>query len=227
MRTTLGIALAAATLSALLSACSTTGSQATSPTGDEVASDTATSAPSTPSTPSTPATSTPATSTPSSPAGSASATPTAHPTPAATTRCHTSDLSAALGAKAGTGQTTVPVVYTNTSGHTCTMYGFGGVDLHGPQYPTYGPVYSLPRQQAAPLKVTLAPGGHAHVTITYLLNRGQAARSQPWRPAYLLITPPDETTSLRVAWTTGDAVVRQDGATHPGTYISPVTAGSR
>lgn len=224
MRTTLGIALAGATLPVLLAACGSTGSQATSPTGNEVASDTAT-ATSTAATDA-PAARTPATS-PTSPPSSASATQTAHPTPATTSRCHTSDLSAALGAKSGTGQMTVPVVYTNTSDHTCTMYGFGGVDLHGPQYPTYGPVYSLRRQQAAPLKVALAPGGHAHVTITYLLNRGQAARSAPWRPAYLLITPPDETTSLRVAWTTGDAVLRQDGATHPGTYISPVTAGSR
>lgn len=225
MRTTLGIALAGATLPVLLAACASTGSQATSPTDGEVASDPVASAPSTPTT-SAPATSTPSPTSPPSTASTASATQTARPTPTGTPRCHTSDLSAALGAKSGTGQTTVPVVYTNTSGHTCTMYGFGGVDLHGPQDPTYGSVYSLPRRQAAPLKVTLAPGGHAHVTITYLLNRGQAARSRPWRPTYLLVTPPDETTSLRVAWTTGDAVVRQDGATHPGTYISPVTAGS-
>src|SRR6202000_508756 len=57
-------------------------------------------------------------------------------------RCHTSDLSAHLGPLT-TGDS-VHLVYTNPSGHTCTMDGYGGVALRGPADPT-GPVFSLRR----------------------------------------------------------------------------------
>lgn len=39
----------------------------------------------------------------------------------------------------------------------------------------------------------------------------------------LIITPPNDYTHAEVTWS--QSVVLQDGATHPGTYITPVTAG--
>jgi hypothetical protein len=38
-----------------------------------------------------------------------------------------------------------------------------------------------------------------------------------------VVTPPDGTTQLETPWIPGGiAVLRQDGATHPGTYIGPL-----
>lgn len=207
MRTTAGIALTGAALPLLLGACGSTGGQAAAPTDASVPPSEAAATPTTPA---------------PLPARSETAAPTSSGT---TPRCHTSDLSARLGAKSGTGQVTVPVIYTNVSDHVCTMQGFGGVDLDGPEYPTWGPTYSLPRQEATPQPVRLPLGGHAHVVITYLVDDGQSNVSGPWTPTTVVVTPPDETTQLHLAWTAGDAVARQDAATHPGTYIGPVTAG--
>jgi hypothetical protein len=40
----------------------------------------------------------------------------------------------------------------------------------------------------------------------------------------LVITPPNDYTQAEVTW--NQSVLLQDGATRPGTYITPVTAGS-
>jgi Protein of unknown function (DUF4232) len=37
------------------------------------------------------------------------------------------------------------VILTNVSQQTCTLQGYPGVDLVGPDDPTLGPTYSLPR----------------------------------------------------------------------------------
>jgi hypothetical protein len=42
-------------------------------------------------------------------------------------------------------------------------------------------------------------------------------------PRTIVVTPPDGTTQLETRWIPGGiAVLRQDGATHPGTYIGPL-----
>lgn len=136
-------------------------------------------------------------------------------------RCTDGDLTAALGRTTGeAGQRHTTVVWTNSSSEACTMTGFGGVDLRGPQDPM-GTTYSLPRssKQAAPVR--LAPGGTAHTLITWLPPQDGPG----WTPTSIAITAPDETASKTVGWP-GGAVLRQDAATHPGTYIDPVAAGS-
>ncbi|GAA4836719.1 hypothetical protein GCM10023201_27030 [Actinomycetospora corticicola] len=115
------------------------------------------------------------------------------------------------------GQRHTTVTWTNVSGATCTMFGFGGVDLDGPPNPTYGPTYSLPRSSVAPQTVRLAPGEKAHTVVTWLPG--------DWTPTKLVITPPDETHSAVLDWP-GGGVLRQDGATRPGTYLGPVEAGA-
>ena len=162
---------------------------------------------------------------------SASATPapatgTATGTPAptggnedGTGRCTDAELDAAVGATTGeAGQRHTTVVWTNTSSRSCTTSGFGGADLRGPDDPTFGPSYSLPRSAEQPAPVRLEPGGTAHTVITWLPGGD-------WTPTELVVTPPDETTSSVLRWP-GAAVQRQDGATRPGSYIGPVTAGA-
>jgi hypothetical protein len=46
-------------------------------------------------------------------------------------------------------------------------------------------------------------------------------------PGQVLVTPPDETTQLRVPWTVGDAVLLFDGGKNWGPTISPVLPGAR
>jgi hypothetical protein len=132
--------------------------------------------------------------------------------PAQTGGCTLDQLTASLGRTTGeAGQRHTTVVWTNTSTTDCVMSGFGGVDLQGPDDPM-GRTYSLPRTSATPESFPLAPGHTAHTTIT-------------WLPTAMLVTPPNETRSARLDWP-GGAVLRQDGATHPGTYIGPVSPGA-
>lgn len=134
-------------------------------------------------------------------------------------RCADGDLNAALGGTtAGSGQRRTTVVWTNTSPEPCTMTGFGGVDLRGPDHSTHGPSYSLPRSAGPATLVQLRSGGTAHTVITWLSGGD-------WKPTRIVITPPDETTPKTLEWP-GTAVQRQDGATRPGTYLGPVSAGS-
>ncbi|HEX3780622.1 MAG TPA: DUF4232 domain-containing protein [Pseudonocardiaceae bacterium] len=155
-----------------------------------------------------------------------------------TAQCRTSDLSATLGTKteltvdvqgqlgaAGT-HYSIPLIWTNHSRDTCTMTGFGGVDIDGPNLgSTAGPTYSLPRNADTPAKVTLAPGGSAH-TLIYYIDPSDSPNGPQWTPTHLSVTPPNETTQLTVPWTAGTAVYQdpEDGAV--AASISPVTSGA-
>ncbi|MBY8861825.1 DUF4232 domain-containing protein [Nocardia sp. CA2R105] len=106
------------------------------------------------------------------------------------------------------------VVLTN-KGAACTVQGFPGVDLTGPKDPTFGATYSLPRQAVSAQPLTVQPRNAVVAILTY----------QPgsWVPTTLVVTPPDTTAQLRVPWPSGVGVARQDGATHPGTYIGSLS----
>src|SRR5581483_11690409 len=58
----------------------------------------------------------------------------------------------------------VELVWTNRSARTCTLYGFGGVDLVGADSGRY----SLPRAAVTPATVRLAPGASARTVIRYI-----------------------------------------------------------
>ena len=135
-------------------------------------------------------------------------------------KCTLNELTASLGRTTGeAGQRHTAIVWTNTSSSACTVTGFGGVDLVGPD-DAMGRTYSLPRTNGVPAAVKLAPGASAHTTITWL----PPSDGPGWTPTGMNVTPPDETRSASIGWP-GGAVLRQDGATHPGTFISPVQAG--
>ncbi|GAA1847296.1 hypothetical protein GCM10009836_28630 [Pseudonocardia ailaonensis] len=156
------------------------------------------------------------------PVATSSAAPATSAAPVAAGRCTLDQLTATTGQTTGdAGQRHTAVVWRNTSTKACTMTGFGGVDLVGPADPM-GATYSLPRSSATPATVRLEPGASAHTTITWLPPQDGPG----WTPTGMHVTPPDETRSATVPWP-GGAVLRQDGATRPGTFIAPVQAGAQ
>ncbi|WP_399893754.1 DUF4232 domain-containing protein [Streptomyces sp. BBFR51] len=119
-------------------------------------------------------------------------------------RCHTSELRAAVGrVDPGAGQRNFPVVLTNTSERTCTLYGYPGaafVDASGGQL---GP--DPERTPASPETVTLTPGRSAWAGLSFSSPQISGARTAT--PAALLVTPPDEREPLEVKWTAGEVPV--------------------
>ncbi|WP_333771243.1 DUF4232 domain-containing protein [Streptomyces sp. IBSBF 2435] len=142
------------------------------------------------------------------------------PAAAVTGRCHTAGLTFSFGNgdqgySSSDDQQHLEVVMTNSSGTTCTVKGFPGVDLRAAD------TWSLVRSSTSASTVTLKPGANASFVITYL--PWEAGSGVEFKAKSLVITPPNETTSATLNWPGGN-VLRQDGATHPGTYVGPVTA---
>src|ERR671924_454518 len=115
-------------------------------------------------------------------------------------RCHTADLSGRLGFIQGAaGSRFGPLVLTNRSHHTCTLFGFVGGQLYGAggrRLPT-----RIVRDHSVPERtVTVAPGRRAFAELHWGAVPSGSARRCP-RPRSLAVTPPDERTQLRVRWT--------------------------
>jgi hypothetical protein len=139
-----------------------------------------------------------------------STTPTTTPV---TSRCHTDDLLAALANTEGAAGN---VYYTfrlqNTSSRSCTLYGFVGMqpqDDAGTATP-----FVLTRQNVKPNRVTLESGSSA----TFVVQTEGSPAGECRSASTLLITPPDETTSLTLTSTKfqtcgrGAASIRPVGA---------------
>ncbi|MER6029866.1 DUF4232 domain-containing protein [Streptomyces sp. NPDC001851] len=163
-------------------------------------------------------------------AGTAAAAVPASAAPAETapTRCHTADLKAGFAtgddARPEMGQakkqTQAYIWFTNRSGRTCTLSGFAGVDVVGAQK-TDG-TWSLARSSTKPEKITLGQGDTVDFSITLLPVAKSTPRKQKFVPATFLVTPPNETTHFTLKWPFGGQILKQDGATHPATYVNPV-----
>ncbi|KUL44621.1 DUF4232 domain-containing protein [Streptomyces regalis] len=150
---------------------------------------------------------------------------TGSPAPASTassTRCHTSELRAAIGRPSpGAGQRNFPIVLTNTADRTCTVRGYPGaafVDASGRQL---GP--DPKRSPDTPTTVTLAPGRSAWAGLTFASPEISGARTAT--PAALLVTPPDERDSIKVAWTHGEVPVAGNESSVFLTVVQPGTGG--
>jgi hypothetical protein len=159
----------------------------------------------------------PATRPASSPATSAASRTSAA---AHSTRCHTFELRAAVGRNdPGAGQENFPLVLTNTSGRTCTVYGYPGGAFVDPSGRQLGP--DPKRNPGSPTKVTLKPGGSAWSGLTFANPEVSGARTAT--PASLIVTPPDERDHLTVRWTAGKVPVGGSFSSvfltvfHPGT----------
>ena len=157
-------------------------------------------------------------------ANASASTPAPAQPAASTTDCAVSALSFALGAKTGAAgqQATQVVDLTNKGSAACTMDGFPGVDLAGAANGQSNYTWSLERSSASYSQVTLQPGGTAHFTLTYLPSA--AGDGTNMTVTKIVMTPPNTFTQAQLTW--NQQVLLQDGATHPGTYIGPVTAGA-
>ncbi|MFE0792252.1 DUF4232 domain-containing protein [Streptomyces mutabilis] len=142
-----------------------------------------------------------ATAAPSDTAGSASASARTDG------RCHTSELRAAVGrVDPGAGQRNFPIVLTNTSDRTCTLYGYPGAAFVGASGEQLGP--DPERAPASPETVTLTPGKSAWAGLSFSSPQISGARTAT--PAALLVTPPDEHDPIEVEWTAGEVPVGGD-----------------
>jgi Protein of unknown function (DUF4232) len=146
---------------------------------------------------------------------------TASTTAAALPWCATDAMSLSTGAPGSPGsfhQIHFALTLTNNSSQSCALQGYPGVDLLGPDDPTWGPDYQLPQQAGDPQLLTLAPGASASSRLTFL-----PAPPDGWVPRTIAVTLPNTSGRLETPWIPGGiAVLRQDAATRPGTYIGPL-----
>jgi hypothetical protein len=137
--------------------------------------------------------------------------------------CQVPDLSFALGGKSASGSQWVQVVeLTNKSAAVCTVDGFAGLDVVGTVSGESGYKWPLDRSSDSYAKVALQPGASAHFSIKYL--QFAAGDGTEIGVSSLTITPPGTYSSTQLPWSAG--ILLQDGATHPGTYLTPIVAGS-
>jgi Protein of unknown function (DUF4232) len=135
-------------------------------------------------------------------------------------QCRTADLSAQLKpGSPGAGQRYATVVLTNTSGHTCTVTGYGGLALLGA--PGQGVPTDLRRAPApAPVTVPLAPGRSArsllHWTVIPGANEPGAVCERT--AVTVVVTPPGRTTAALRPWTFGP--VCQHGRIDQNAYVA-------
>ncbi|MGX1365530.1 hypothetical protein RKD19_000889 [Streptomyces canus] len=141
-------------------------------------------------------------------------------TPSGGTRCHTSELSASVGRNnPGAGQENFPVVLTNTSSRTCTLYGYPGtafVDASGRQL---GP--DPQRSPGDAQTVRLAPGRSAWAGLSFA--NPEVSGADTATPAALVVTPPDEQDPLKVTWKGGEVPV---SGTESSVRLIPFSPGT-
>jgi Protein of unknown function (DUF4232) len=144
--------------------------------------------------PASPATA-PASSAASSPTAAAPASPSASAS-AAATGCASSALKASVNVTqvgAAAGSFYYPIVFTNTSNTSCTMFGYPGVSFAASDGGAR--IGRAARREPAPppSMVTLAPGGVAHATLQVgeAANYGPA-QCKPVQAHWLKIYPPNQ-----------------------------------
>jgi hypothetical protein len=164
----------------LATACGSSGSPAAAPTVTKTVT-------------ATPPSSTPSPSTPAP-------TPTSSTTPGSAPPCPTSALHVSTGQGDGAaGSEFVPIIFTNTSGDTCSLFGYPGVSFNtegsggGSQIGRAADRSSLVGSQL----ITLVPGAAAHATLQVV----NAANFPPGKcqlvmAHWLKIYPPNQTAPL-------------------------------
>ncbi|WP_246843429.1 DUF4232 domain-containing protein [Allokutzneria sp. NRRL B-24872] len=123
------------------------------------------------------------------------------------------------------GQFRVAVTFKNISDRTCVTEGVPTVDLVGPEDPN-GPVYTLVHgAQEAPASF-LTPDETATTTEIVVLTPSPGAvgstGSTSWTPTHAHITPKGLEQPMIAEWDSKLPVLRQDGATHPGSFVEGI-----
>jgi len=168
------------------------------------------------------------------------AVPVASNTAAAAPWCGTDSLSLSTTAPLYPTPDPYPYIYfsvllTNTSGQTCTLQGYPGVDVVGPggQYPGVPPdpanppfsgVVSASRTGGDVQPVVLAPGATASSRLGFMPKTdGTGGLLPAWQPTTIVATPPDSTTQLQTPWPSGGFSVLLIGdGTLPFVTIAPL-----
>ncbi|MFD2421824.1 DUF4232 domain-containing protein [Amycolatopsis pigmentata] len=98
-------------------------------------------------------------------------------------------------------------------GPKCVVRGFPGVRFDGED----GTSWNVDRTNEPTMDVVLEPGERAIANFTYMV----ADEATGWHVKSVSITPPNTYDTQTFPWEQG-ALNKQDGAAHPGTYVSPV-----
>jgi hypothetical protein len=119
-----------------------------------------------------------------------------------TPRCHTTDLTVSDSADRGggaAGRHGEYLVFTNRSGHTCTLYGYPGVSFVAG---AKGTQVNLPftRIDGTRSTIRLSPGGHAYALIVLVTYQNYpVADCKPVAIRGYRVYPPDETAAVFVS----------------------------
>ncbi|MBK1786027.1 DUF4232 domain-containing protein [Prauserella cavernicola] len=127
-------------------------------------------------------------------------------------------LSASEPQQAGaSGQHTMTLSLKNISESTCGVDGLPTVELVGPEHDVYGDTFQLPQGTPDGGFAALVPGEASEIAEVTVLSPAQG--SETWTPDTIEVTPPGESSPLIQDWPDDLPVLRQDGATHPGSFV--------
>ena len=115
-------------------------------------------------------------------------------------RCHSKDLTLKIaGGDAAAGTYRENLVFTNKSGHKCTLYGYPGVSwVTGDNGKQVNDPFS--RETGSKQTITLTPGGVAHSIVQQHSTGAYApANCKPVAVRGFRVYPPDETASIFVS----------------------------
>jgi hypothetical protein len=110
------------------------------------------------------------------------------------------------------------LVVTNTGSAPCTLYGYGGLQLIGPDDKPL-PTTTRRDEPPKPTLVLLAPGGHAAKLLHWgVVPTGNEPPDKPCQPtpAKLSVIPPDETRPFILPWDLGPVCAA--GTFHDSAY---------
>jgi len=153
------------------------------------------------------------------------------PSPSGTTtpRCVVTDLSPTVSVVAGSqgaGHESLNIALTNTSGHTCTVYGFPGLQLEDRN--SAGQATKVMRDFGVKPATLLVKNGAA-VATTARIDYDTPAADEPQTgdceapSVYLVITPPEESRQLSATIAGGPVTVCEHGAID----VLPFVAGGK
>jgi hypothetical protein len=135
--------------------------------------------------------------------------------------CAAADLRVSVGGADGTaGSFYYPVVFTNASPVTCTLYGYPGVAL---VTRPGGSVVGAPavRDPTFPKEVVqLAPGAAAHASLQVVIAANYpAAQCKPATAHWLQVYPPGQYAARYVAFTAQTCTARVGDGSTLGIYV--------
>jgi hypothetical protein len=144
---------------------------------------------------SSPPASLPSSSTPVAGGTTPAAPPSTSPAATGPLACATSDLKVTLGAPNGyAGGVYETIVFTNTSGAACSLYGYPGVSLvSAPPYKQIG--LAAKRSATVPVKLIVLNSGTSASAVLQVVDalNFPASTCSPTQAAFLRIYPPNQT----------------------------------